>query len=92
RKGVGINSTVWIGDAVSKASKLSGFGDKNAISRIVMSSLFYSNLADVYKEQRPDSGFETWYHTSNSLPYWGTRHGNVIITDMDNWVDAGMTD
>ena len=92
RKGVGINSTVCIGDAVSKASKLSGFGDKNGISRIVMSSMFYSNLVDVYKEQRPDSGFETWYHTSNSLPYWGTRHGSVIITDMDNWVDAGMTD
>ena len=90
RKGVSINSTVWIGDAVSKASKLSGFGDKNGISRIVMSSLFYSNLVDVYKEQRPDSGFETWYHTSNSLPYWGTRHGNVIISDMNDWINSGM--
>lgn len=88
RKGVGINSTVWIGDAVAKASKLSSYRDKNGISRIVMSSLFYSNLADVYKEQLPDSGFETWYHTSNSLPYWGTRHGSVIISDMNYWVIA----
>ena len=40
RKGVGINSTVWIGDAVAKASKLSNYGDKNGFSRIVMNSIF----------------------------------------------------
>ena len=92
RKGVGINSTVWIGDAVAKASKLSGHGDKNGISRIVMNSIFYSNLADDYKNKYPGKGFESWYSISGSLPYSGSRHGSVIISDMNDWVTGGMVD
>ena len=42
RKGTGINSTVWMGEAVSKAAKLSSYGDKIAVS--------YTHL-DVYKRQ-----------------------------------------
>ena len=92
RKGVGINSTVWIGDAVAKASKLSGYGDKNGISRIVMNSVFYSNLADVYEKKYPEKGFGSWYDTSGALPYSGSRHGSVIMSDMNNWVNNGMVD
>ena len=92
RKGVGINSTVWIGDAVAKASKLSSYGDKNGFSRIVMNSIFYSNLADVYKNKYPEKDFESWYSTNSSLPYFGSRHGSVIISDMNDWVNSGMID
>lgn len=92
RKGVGINSTVWIGDAVAKASKLSSYGDKNGLSRIVMNNIFYSNLADVYKNKYPEKDFENWYSTNSSLPYFGSRHGSVIISDMNDWVNSGMID
>lgn len=92
RKGVGINSTVWIGDAVAKASKLSSYVDKNGISRIVMNSIFYSNLADIYKNKYPEKGFESWYSTNSYLPYFGSRHGSVIISDMNYWVNSGMID
>ena len=92
RKGVGINSTVWIGDAVAKASKLSSYGDKNGISRIVMNSIFYSNLADVYKNKCPEKDFESWYSANSSLPYFGSRHGSVIISGMNDWVNSGMID
>lgn len=92
RKGVGINSTIWIGDAVAKASKLSSYGDKNGFSRIVMNNIFYSNLADVYKNKYPEKDFESWYSTNSSLPYFGSRHGSVIISDMNDWVNSGMID
>ena len=48
RKGVGINSTVWIGDAVAKASKLSSYGDNNGISRIVMNSIFFIQIWPIF--------------------------------------------
>lgn len=92
RKGVGINSTVWIGDAVAKASKLSSYGDKNGFSRIVMNNICYSNLADVYKNKYPEKDFESWYSTNSSLPYFGSRHGSVIISGMNDWVNSGMID
>lgn len=47
RKDVGINNSVWIGDAVTKASNLSSLGNKNGYKSIVLSSLTHSNIIDL---------------------------------------------
>lgn len=90
RKGVDINSLVWMGEAVSKASKLSGYGGKNDISRIVLSNLAYTNIIDIYKERHSDKNPESWFHTLSSLPYGAARHCDIIMTDMNDWIDEGM--
>lgn len=80
---------VWIGDAVSKASKLSGYGDKNCIPRIVMNGLFHSNLASFCKDNHPDEDIDKWFYKASGLPY-DAWCGNVIITGMNDWVNSGM--
>ena len=45
---VGINNLVWIGSAVTKASKFSGLGNKNGVESLVISSCTYSNIIDVF--------------------------------------------
>lgn len=88
RKSSGVNNLVWIGEAVTKAANLSDVGNKNGISSIVMSHLFYINYIDV--ETNPKA--ETWW-TKNICSQNDTYyHGNVIFTDFDDWIDSGMKD
>lgn len=91
RKDVGINSLVWMGDAVSKASKLSSFGDKNGYSRIFVSSVAYSNAIDIYKEEMPDKNPESWFHDANSK-MWGAKYCGIVMSEMSKWIDDGMSD
>ncbi len=54
RKDVGINSKVWIGEAVTTASNLSSLGNKNGVSSLVYSVCSYNNFID--KLEKVDSG------------------------------------
>lgn len=89
RKGVGINSVVWMGDAVSEASNLSDFGDKNGIYRIVLSGTTYFNLIDEYNYRFPKDNPSGWFHTSPQLPY-EARCCGIVMTYMDQWITQGM--
>lgn len=90
RKNTGINSIVWMGDAVSQASKLSGYGEKDVPQRIVLSGLTYSNLIDEYNERMPEKKPESWFH-STSLPY-SAKYCDIIMTEMNDWISGGMKD
>lgn len=89
RKNVGINATVWVGEAVAMASKLSAYGDKNGINRIVCSSLFYSNMIELLEKENPSKNPASWFHTSPYLPS-GATHSDVVISEMNDWIEAGM--
>ena len=89
RKGVGINDHVWMGDAVSTASKLSAYGEKNYVRRIVISGLVYSNIIDSYKEQYPDS--ESWFSFVQT-PFYGSKQCSVVKSDVENWIEEGLND
>ena len=91
RKDVGINSLVWMGDAVSKSSKLSAFGDKDGYSRIFISSIAYTNAIDIYKSQMTDKNPESWFHDASSK-MWGAKYCNIVTTDMNEWINDGMPD
>ena len=92
RKGVGINATVWMGKAVSEASKLSGYGEKTVSDRIVLSGLTFDNIIEEFEERMPEKNTRRWFHRPRgytTLPF-GAYCCDVIIGDMNDWIDSGM--
>ena len=74
------NATVWVGKAVSLASKFSSYGNKNGIKTIVISGCTYSNILSTDKEF-----FAECTHDGHYI-----YHANVIINSFYNWIDGGM--
>lgn len=91
RKDVGINSKVWIGDAVSKASNLSSLGNKNGLSPIVFSKLCYQNFIDELVKNSGEKA-KNWFTERYSLDYGVYYDANVIITEFNDWIKNGMKD
>lgn len=90
RKDVGINSKVWIGDAVTKASNLSSLGSKNGLASIVFSNCSYINFIDKLVENNTDA--KSWF-TERSDSENGTYYdANIIKTAFDKWIQDGMPD
>lgn len=87
RKGVDINAHVWMGKAVSTASKLSGYGQKGHRQRIWMSSLFYNNIIDIEVERNSEA--KSWFSKSSGEPY-GCYQCDVIMPELEEWISNGM--
>lgn len=87
RKGVDINAHVWMGKAVSTASKLSGYGQKDRRQRIWMSSLFYNNTIDIEVERNSEA--KSWFSKSSGEPY-GCYQCDVIMPELEEWISNGM--
>jgi class 3 adenylate cyclase len=85
RKDTGINDIVWIGKAVSLASRSSGLGKKNGNKRLLYSSSAYTNFIDecVAKNREKARG---WF-TKKSNPDVGTFYdASIVKSDFDRWV------
>lgn len=82
RKGVDINNKVWIGKAVTIASKLSSIGDKDGYSRLVYSNNSYENFIKQLTEENPEA--VNWFHNIQSL---NAYHANVVKAEFNNWVN-----
>jgi class 3 adenylate cyclase len=92
RKDVGINSKVWIGNAVAKASKLSSLGNKEGHSALVYSSSSYENFIEKLVANNPEKDPKSWF-TEHSFTEYGTYYSaNIIITDFNDWINDGMKD
>ncbi|WP_097026357.1 adenylate/guanylate cyclase domain-containing protein [Clostridium peptidivorans] len=91
RKDVGINSKVWIGDAVTKASNFSALGSKNGLSAIVFSSCSYNNFIDELISKSGEKA-KDWF-TKHSTTEYGTYYdANIIIIGFNDWIDNGMNE
>lgn len=89
RKTTGINSKVWIGDAVAKASNLSSIGSKNGYSRMVVSDLIYINTIDKFVERNgEDSRF--WFREKQHEKYGIIYDASIVKKDFNNWIKNGM--
>jgi hypothetical protein len=86
RKDTGINNKVWIGKAVTKASKLSSFGSKDGYQPIVISSLTYSNIIEDFV-QRNGENAKTWFNERNDSNLGVFYDCSIIKTDFNNWID-----
>lgn len=90
RENSGINDLVWIGEAVSYASKLSNKGNKDGLETIVMSSLFYDNIIKIWLEHDAQNKIDSWV-SKTSLENIGTVYScDVVKTDFADWIQNGM--
>ena len=91
RNGVGISDHVWLGRAVSLASKLAGMGSKGALRRICVSSWAYDNFIERLKEENPEKDVESWFahHWQDGISFWDC---GVIMSEMEEWINSGMPD
>jgi len=88
RKDVGINSKVWIGDAVAKASNLSSLGNKNGLASIVYSNCSYINFIDKLTERSSEA--KSWFKKHYSTDYGTYYSASIVKSDFDQWVSNGM--
>lgn len=90
RKSSGINNLVWIGDAVTHASKLSDLGNKLLVKPIVMSKIFYNNY--IKEQMKNNENAENWWKVKNDQNLGVVYHGNVIIGNFNDWIINGMNE
>lgn len=92
RKDVGINSKVWIGKAVTRASNFSSMGNKKGNSALVYSSCSYSNFIDKLQERNSEKNVKEWftYHSDEGDGAYYTA--SIVKTDFDKWISNDMSD
>ncbi|MDR2790908.1 MAG: hypothetical protein LBB59_08055 [Campylobacteraceae bacterium] len=103
RKGTGINRTVWIGEAVAKASNLSSLGEKDFTSmekalnswrifreRLVFSKSSYINFIDELKKAKSEAKnwFREEYYSKNEIIYCA----DIRDENFNDWINDGMRD
>lgn len=90
QNGSGINDKIWIGKAVVDAAHLSDVANRNGISAIAMSPLFYENIIeDLCKE----NGEYKWWIKAHSSGFYGGidyYHCNIIETNFDKWIEENI--
>lgn len=85
-----INAKVWIGDAVTRASNLSGLGEKKISHRLVYSELSYNNFIMELKKQNADA--EEWFHVGVDEGGKKYYYASIIKSNFNSWIDEGMQD
>lgn len=90
RKGVGINNAVWIGSAVTIASKLSGVANKNNISPIAFSNSSYDNIIKLLIENNSGKNPENWLKREYNFDCGYYYHGDIVDAEFYNWINNGM--
>lgn len=89
RKGVGINSKVWIGKAVTMASNLSSLGDKDGNFRLMYSSVAYINFIEKLKSE--NSRAEDWFKRKHDSNCNNIYNADIIKTDFNKWVNNNFS-
>jgi len=84
RKGVSINSKVWIGEAVTMASKLSSYGDKFYHSRLMYSPSSYSNFIERFEEAYPNVNVKSWFSYKSEL---NAYESGIIMGEFNDWIN-----
>lgn len=89
QSGSGINDKIWIGKAVVDACHLGSTANRNGISSIAMSPMFYNEIKDSLEKE--NEGYKTWIHAHKSN-YYTTDfyHCDIIETGFDDWIEKGM--
>lgn len=87
KSGSGINDKVWIGNAVTKASKLSSLGDKEGYPRLFYSKLSYDNFIDELVKNNPNTDTKSWFKTKSFGKSIGQAYyDNIVQADFSNWI------
>lgn len=90
QNGSGINDKVWIGRAAVDAAHLSDVANRNYISEIAMSLLFYENIIELLTEE--NENYKTWIK-SHAGSYYGSidyYHCSIIETGFNEWIEENL--
>lgn len=90
QSGSGINDKIWIGKAVVDAAHLSDIANRNGISEIAMSPLFYDNIIDLLCEE--NKSYKSWINAHLTSYYGSTDyyHCNIIETPFNEWIEENI--
>lgn len=88
REGSGINDKVWIGEAVTAASNLSFYGNKNKYTSepILISPTTYVNIKEKY-----GNNLIEWF-TPVKFDGIQAYACDLVNASMNNWIEQGMID
>lgn len=90
QNGSGINDKIWIGKAVVDAAHLSDVANRNGISPIAMSPLFYDNVIEHLCEE--NEKYKSWI-SAHPSSYYGSvdyYHCSIIEIDFDKWIEENI--
>ena len=90
QNGSGINDKIWIGKAVVDAAHLSDVANRNGISAIAMSSLFYENVIEHLCKE--NGKYKSWIKAHLSGFYGGIDYYycDIIETDFNRWIEENI--
>lgn len=91
RDHTGINSKVWIGNAVNRASNLSSLGQSEITSkRLFYSECAFNNFIDLLKKENSKKNVDNWFtrytDNNNNVSYYA----DVSMTDFNSWIENEM--
>lgn len=86
RKSVGINNKVWIGKAVTIASKLSSYGDKHYLPRLMYSKSSYINFIEGLEERNRNAN--SWF---KYIDDFNAYSADIVKVDFNNWINNGFS-
>ncbi len=82
------NDYIWIGSTLVDANKLSKIANRNNHSPIVLSSVFYSNMIELFEKENPNAKKFFVKKTDYSFNYY--YECDLVYTGISNWIDNGM--
>lgn len=89
-KDTGINSKVWIGEAVTTASNLSSIGNKEGNNPLVCSSASYSNFIESLEKNNEGKNPKKWFHSHYDENNGSYYTADIIKTNFNDWINGGM--
>ena len=93
RQRTGINSKVWIGDAVTRASNLSSLGQSLVTQkRLFFSDSSYINFIDQLIKENPNMDVESWFTKHVDLNGKVSYYANLVESEFNAWIEQGMPD
>lgn len=90
QNGSGINDKIWIGKAVVEAAHLSDIANRNGVSPIALSPLFYNNVIELLCEANPNYKYWIKEHRKEyygSVDYYAC---NIVETRFDEWIEKNI--
>ncbi len=91
RQHTGINSKVWIGDAVTRASNLSSLGQSSLTSdRLFFSKYSYDNFITKLKDRNVGKDVDSWFTKHQDGDGNVSYHADIVKIEYNNWIDSGM--
>ncbi|MEG2848089.1 MAG: adenylate cyclase [Bacilli bacterium] len=89
RKGLEMNTKLWVGDSIKKAYDLSTLGGKDGSGPICISSTFHYNIKEKGVESNGEK-FKEWFKIEKHLKYGEYFSADLLKSNFSEWIDQGM--